>query len=138
MRQSPNLTQNLQTLINVKYNWFEMTKTKTLSYFEAGRTLRTLGFFGTLMLMYKSGFFHWFFKLLRPVGQMAFTNYLTQSTFAFIIFYGPAFSLYGKLQRYQIYFVVLCIWLIQIIWSHVWLHYFQYGPFEWVWRQLTY
>lgn len=129
---------HLRAQMNVQYNWFELTKAKTFSYFEAGRTLRTLGIFGLLMLMFKSGWFRWFFKLMRPVGQMAFTNYLTQSILGLIIFSGIGFGYFGKLQRYEVYSIVLCIWTIQIIWSHIWLRYFQYGPFEWVWRQLTY
>lgn len=128
----------LQPIINVKFNRFEYTKNVTLSFYEAGRTLRTFGIFGLLMLLYKSGVFQWFFKLMRPVGQMAFTNYLTQSISSGIIFYGIGFGLFGNLPRYKVYLIVLVIWLVQIVWSHIWLRYFQYGPFEWVWRQLTY
>ena len=129
---------DMQPMIDSKFNRFEYTKNTSLSYFELGRTFRSLGFFGLLMLMYKSGIFQWFFKLMKPVGQMAFTNYLTQSIACAIIFYGIGFGFYGKLERYEVYIIVLCIWLVQIVWSHVWLSYFQYGPFEWIWRQLTY
>ena len=128
----------LRPHIDTQFNNFNYIKKVTVSFYELGRTLRTIGIFGLLMLMYKSGIFNWFFKLMRPVGQMAFTNYLTQSIAGAIIFYGVGFSLFGKLQRYEVYTIVLCIWLVQIIWSHIWLRYFQYGPFEWVWRQLTY
>jgi len=128
----------LRPHIDAQFNSFQYIKKVTLSFYELGRTLRTFGIFGLLMLMYKSGIFNWFFKLMRPVGQMAFTNYLTQSIAGAIIFYGIGFGLFGKLQRYEVYSIVLCIWTVQIIWSHIWLRYFQYGPFEWVWRQLTY
>ena len=90
------------------------------------------------MLMYRSGVFKWLFALMRPVGQMAFTNYLTQSLICGIIFYGVGFGLYGKLQRYEVYYVVGAVWLLQIIWSHIWLRYFYFGPLEWLWRSLTY
>lgn len=129
---------DMQPMIDAKFNRFEYTKQTSLSFFELGRTLRSLGFFGLLMLMYKSGIFKWFFKLMKPVGQMAFTNYLTQSIACAIVFYGIGFGLYGKLERYEVYIILLCIWVAQIIWSHLWLRYFQYGPFEWIWRQLTY
>ena len=129
---------HLKPVIDAKFNLYNYAKNTMLSYYEAGRTLRTFGIFGSLMLLYKSGIFKWFFKLMRPVGQMAFTNYLTQSITCAIIFYGIGFGLYGQFERYQIYLVVLAIWTIQIIWSHIWLRYFQYGPFEWIWRQLTY
>ncbi len=128
----------LQPMIDAKFNRFAYTKSISLSFYEVGRTLRALGIFGLLMLIYKSGVFNWFFRLMRPVGQMAFTNYLTQSIICGLIFYGMGFGLFGKLQRYEAYLVVMAIWLLQIVWSHVWLRYYQYGPMEWIWRQLTY
>ena len=75
---------------------------------------------------------------MRPVGQMAFTNYLGQSFLMGLLFYGIGFGMFGKLQRYEIYYVVGITWIVQIIFSHIWLHYFQFGPLEWIWRQLTY
>jgi uncharacterized protein len=90
------------------------------------------------MLLYKSGLFKWLFALLRPVGQMAFTNYLLQSLICAFIFYGFGFGLFGQLQRYEVYLVVAAIWGFQIMISHLWLRYFLFGPFEWLWRSLTY
>jgi uncharacterized protein len=74
--------------------------------------------------------------VFAPVGQMAFTNYLAQSIIAAIIFYGMHW--FGMLQRYEVYYLVGGIWIFQIIFSHVWLRYFLFGPFEWLWRTLTY
>jgi uncharacterized protein len=34
--------------------------------------------------------------------------------------------------------VVGAIWVFQVIFSNIWLHYYRFGPFEWVWRSLTY
>ena len=67
---------------------------------------------------------------------MAFTNYLMQSIITSIIFYG--FDVFGELQRYEVYYVVGAIWVFQIIFSNIWLRYFRFGPFEWLWRSLTY
>ncbi|MBA2328055.1 MAG: DUF418 domain-containing protein, partial [Flavisolibacter sp.] len=47
-------------------------------------------------------------------------------------------GLYGKLVRYEQYYVVGAVWLFQIIFSNIWLKYYQFGPFEWLWRSLTY
>ena len=129
---------HLKPIIDSKFHFYNYTKNVSMSFYEAGRIFRTFGIFGTLMLLYKSGIFKWFFKLMRPVGQMAFTNYLTHSIVCAVIFYGIGFGLYGQFERYQIYLIVLAVWTVQIIWSHIWLRYFQYGPFEWIWRQLTY
>ena len=46
--------------------------------------------------------------------------------------------MYGKLQRYEIYYVVAAVWVLQIVYSHIWLKYFRFGPLEWLWRSLTY
>ena len=128
----------LQPMFQYKFNFFEMTKHKLFDYYELSRTLRSLGIFGLIMLLYKSGLFKWLFWLMRPVGQMAFTNYLMQSLMCSLFFLGIGFGMIGKLQRYEVYYVVGVVWVIEIIWSHVWLHYFRFGPLEWLWRSLTY
>ncbi|MGZ5189430.1 MAG: DUF418 domain-containing protein [Flavisolibacter sp.] len=128
----------IQLLIEHEFNSFEYTKNVLFNINEIGRVFRSLGIFGLIMLMYKSGFFKWLFSLMRPVGQMAFSNYLGQSFLMGIFFYGIGFGMFGKMQRYEIYYVVAITWVVQIIFSHIWLHYFQFGPLEWIWRQLTY
>jgi len=120
------------------FNRLAYTKNVAFEYYEISRTLRGLGIFGGIMLLYKWGAFRWFFSLMRPVGQMAFTNYLAQSFICGLIFYGVGFGLFGKLQIYEIYYVVAAVWVVEIIWSHIWLRYFRFGPMEWLWRSATY
>ena len=124
--------------INYRFDFYEYTKHVKIETYTLSRTLRGLGIFGALMLLFKPGWFRWFFGIFRPVGQMAFTNYLAQSILCGILFYGIGFGLYGKLGRVQVYEVVLAVWVLQITWSHIWLHYFNFGPLEWCWRSLTY
>lgn len=124
--------------IQYRFNEFEYAKHSWFQYYDITRILRALGFLGLIMLLYRSGVFNWLFALMRPVGQMAFTNYLLQSLICAMLFYGIGFGLYGKLERYEIYIVTGCIWVFQIIVSHIWLRYFRFGPFEWLWRSLTY
>ncbi len=121
-----------------QFSHYLHTKNAMVDFYTLSRTLRALGIFGAIMLMYKSGWFKWFFTLMRPVGQMAFTNYLMQSFMCGVIFYGVGFGYFGKMQRYETYLVVAAIWTIEIIWSHIWLRQFRFGPFEWLWRSLTY
>lgn len=128
----------LQFMLHHQFNQFLVTKFKSFEYYEIARTLRSLGLFGLIMLLYKSGWFKWLFALVRPVGQMAFTNYLMQSFMCGMFFFGIGFGMLGKLQRYEIYYVVGAVWVIEIIWSHIWLRYFRFGPLEWCWRSLTY
>jgi len=124
--------------VNYNFNWFEIVKNKKFDFYELQRFIHSIGIFGLIMLMYKSGWFKWLFSLMRPVGQMAFTNYLMQSVICGIIFMGIGFGLFGHLQYYQLFYVVAAVWAVEIIWSHLWLRYFRFGPMEWVWRSLTY
>ncbi|MDX2049061.1 MAG: DUF418 domain-containing protein [Chitinophagaceae bacterium] len=127
-----------QSVIDNHFSEFETAKNVSFQYYQVARALRSLGFFGLIMLMYKSGFFKWFFALFRPVGQMAFTNYLMQSLIGGLFFYGIGLGYFGKLERYELYIYTGIVWVIQIIWSHIWLRYFRFGPLEWLWRSLTY
>lgn len=128
----------LKPLINYHFNYYDITKNVSFEFYEISRTFRAVGIFGLIMLLYKSGWFKWLFTLMRPVGQMAFTNYLMQSLLVGLFFYGIGFGKFGKLERYEIYYVVAATWLLQIAWSHIWLRYFRFGPLEWAWRSLTY
>lgn len=128
----------LQPYLDYKFNEFDFKKNVLFEFYEISRVFRSVGIFGLIMLLYKSGLFKWFFALLRPVGQMAFTNYLMQSFLVGLFFYGVGFGMYGKLSRFEMYYVVAATWLLQIIWSHIWLRFFRFGPLEWCWRSLTY
>ena len=75
---------------------------------------------------------------LAPVGQMALTNYLLQTVICVFIFYGYGFGQYGKFGATAATLTALAIFLFQILLSALWLKYFNYGPMEWIWRQLTY
>ncbi|MFD1737796.1 DUF418 domain-containing protein [Bacillus salitolerans] len=76
---------------------------------------------------------------LRPlgyVGQMALTNYLSQSIVCVILFVG--FGFYGDVSLTVGTLICLVIFTLQILFSYVWLKKFQFGPFEWIWRTITY
>jgi uncharacterized protein len=53
-----------------------------------------------------------------------------------VIFF-DVFKMFGKLQRYQLLYVVFGVWLLLLVWSPIWLRRFRFGPMEWVWRSLT-
>ena len=128
----------LKPMIAYEFNDYEITKHGSFAFYELSRICRSLGIFGFIVLLYKSGWFNWLFAMMRPVGQMAFTNYLMQSFLCGLVFYGVGFGLFGKLQRFEIYYVLAAVWMFQIIFSHLWLRYYRFGPLEWVWRSLTY
>lgn len=97
-----------------------------------------LGYIGLIMFLCKGSFYNTLKKWLAPVGQMALTNYLMQSIIATFIFYGYGLGLFATVGRAEQLLYVLGIWIFQIIFSHWWLKQFRFGPFEWLWRSLTY
>jgi uncharacterized protein len=133
--------------IGLSFNYYEVSLiTKNnfdpLKIYEAkqtysiGRLFVTLGHIGFFMLFIKFGILGFLQRSLAGVGRMALSNYLMHSIITSIIFFG--FGLYGQLERYELYYVVFSIWIFQLITSPIWLKHFQFGPFEWLWRSLTY
>ncbi len=99
--------------------------------------LTTLAYVGLMVFASRSKAWSAIPKALAPVGQMAFTNYLTQSLIMTVIFYGgrgPA--LHGEVDRPGLAAIVVGIWIVQILWSRWWMDRFEMGPLEWVWRRL--
>lgn len=98
----------------------------------------TLAWAGLLILMTRHGL-GLVTRFLAPVGRMAFTNYLTQTLIMTSLFYMPwGPHLYGRVEPAPLWAIVGAIWLVQLIWSPLWLSRFEMGPLEWVWRSLTY
>jgi uncharacterized protein len=77
-------------------------------------------------------------KYLIPMGRMALTNYLFQTIIMIVIFYNYGFNLFGKVGLISTTGIVMLILVLQIIFSNIWLRHFRFGPFEWLWRSLTY
>ena len=133
------LVNTLETTAVIRSGFDVITLQWTLSAsYELGRVPMTLGHLGLIMLIWKSGVFPATLRRLASVGRMALTNYLTQSLMCTFIFSGLGFGLYARLSRHELYYVVGAIWVVQLIWSPLWLARFQYGPAEWAWRSLTY
>lgn len=72
------------------------------------------------------------------VGRLSLSNYLFQSILTTTIFYGYGFGFYGEISPFYGLILTFTIFAIQIVLSNLWLRKFRIGPFEWVWRSLTY
>jgi uncharacterized protein len=84
-----------------------------------------------------------FLALLRApfaaAGRMALSNYLACSIIGALLYYGPpGLGLIGKVNYTQMAVTVAVVWLAILVWSPLWLALFRFGPFEWLWRSLTY
>lgn len=77
-------------------------------------------------------------RALAAVGRTALSNYLLTSLVCQFVFKWGQWKLYGRLEYYQDIYVVACVWAFNIVASLIWLRFFYFGPFEWMWRSLTY
>lgn len=100
--------------------------------------LVSLGYASVLILLIRFGAR----ALLHPLtcaGRMAFTNYLTQTLIMTTIAYGGrGLGWYGEIGWPEMWGIIGAVWVVQLIWSPLWLSVFRMGPIEWVWRCLTY
>ena len=106
--------------------------------YQVGRLTGAVANVALVVLISKAGLFKWLTSRIAAVGQTALSNYLFTSISCTILFNGFGFGLYGRLEYYQLYVVVACVWLLNLTLSPIWLRYFEFGPMEWVWRSLTY
>ncbi len=97
-----------------------------------------LAYMSTLTLLSRQPIWGKRFRTLAPVGQMALTNYLTQSLICTFIFYSYGVGLYGQVGTALGLVFAVIIYALQIPFSHWWLGHFLYGPMEWLWRSLIY
>jgi uncharacterized protein len=130
-RYSPNLEASLRRMELVPIEWVGLM-------YPFQRIFLVMAHVAALMLLYKSEYAQALFRRLQAVGQMALTNYIMQSVICTLFFFGYGLNHYAELEFYQIYFVVIAVWIVQLIVSPLWLQSFRFGPLEWMWRSLTY
>jgi uncharacterized protein len=106
--------------------------------YDLGRIPTMLGHTGLVLLVCKAGLFGWVTAGLAAVGRMALTNYVMHSAICMFVFTGVGWGLFGSLQRFELYYVVLGCYVANVVFSTLWLGYYRFGPLEWLWRSLTY
>lgn len=98
----------------------------------AGAVLLSLGYLSMIVLGSQR------LRFLAPAGQMALSNYLSQSLLWTWIMYGHGLGLGPLLPRWSHLLLVLAFFAVQLVISHWWMARFRFGPAEWLWRSLTY
>lgn len=107
------------------------TLPKTLS--DMAMTSIYIGIFCLLSVNNKTAYY---LKSLANVGKMALTNYIMQTVICVLFF--KLTGLTNQLQMGVLLLLSVVIFMAQMIYSHYWLKYCNYGLLEWVWRSLTY
>jgi uncharacterized protein len=122
----------------VKTNFDRVAFAFTYVAYDFARLPVALAHMAVLMIVSKAGALRWLTSRLAAIGQTALTNYVLHSVVCTFVFTGYGFGLYGRLERYQLYYVVAGCWALSLIASPFWLRHFWFGPLEWCWRSLTY
>jgi uncharacterized protein len=76
-------------------------------------------------------------NVLASYGRTALTNYIVQSLIGTFIFYGWGLGYLTELRNIYTFFLAILVLSVQILFSTWWMRRFYYGPFEWIWRCLT-
>ena len=97
-----------------------------------------MAYIGVIMLMLKQQRFPVISSYLASYGQMALSNYLGQTILATTFFYGYGLGQFARYGMFGLCIITIGIWTLQLFVSKFWMRRFRYGPFEWLWRCLTY
>ncbi|RYY48935.1 MAG: DUF418 domain-containing protein [Chitinophagaceae bacterium] len=97
-----------------------------------------LAYVAIFMRCYQSAAGKKILSVFAPVGKMAFSNYIFQTLVGSFVFLGAGLGYIRQVG--PVYFTVfgVLVFILQVIISHLWLRYFNYGPVEWLWRSATY
>jgi uncharacterized protein len=105
---------------------------------QVSSLLLCLGYLGAVTLLVTSGAVPVLGGMFAAVGRLALTNYLLQTLVSTLLMYWWGFAWFADVSRPRQIALVLIIFAGQVLASILWLRIFSIGPFEWLWRSLTY
>jgi uncharacterized protein len=97
--------------------------------------LGLLGLIGEVCL--RRGTDGWWSRRFREVGRAALSCYLLQNLLAGALFYGWGLGLAAHLGEWRVALTMVgyvVVATLVVLFAHLWLRRFAYGPVEWVWR----
>lgn len=107
-------------------------------FYFAGAYPMGIAYAAGLCLLYLKWKRLWVWKSLAAPGRMALTNYIGQSAIGMLLFYGTGLGWGADTGLIYVEMIVLAVYVLQMLFSGLWLSAFRFGPLEWVWRMLTY
>lgn len=126
-----------QVMLSRKFEWNWANYYRPFYWIILGSMLFIMA---SLSWLYISGKLKAFFNSMQVIGKMTLTNYLVQNIISLLLFSGMGLNL-SLNNRIHFGFYLLfafIIYITQVYFSKWWLSQYQYGPVEWIWRQLSY
>ena len=117
-----------------------LTKLGALTAFLNAVTpvLLALGYGAAILALMQLSVARHLLSIFAPAGRMAFTNYVLQSVIFGFIFFGYGLGQFGRMGAATAFVTGVAVYIAQMILSSWWLHYYRFGPIEWLWRTLMY
>ena len=106
----------------------------------AGMVLQSLFYISAFISLFQSTWWKKVLSVFIPVGKMSLTNYLLQTLFYLLIFFHwtHGLQLFGKINMTETYLIAILFFGMQVVFSKTWLNYYDQGPVEAVWKNLSY
>ncbi|WP_090995232.1 DUF418 domain-containing protein [Pedobacter insulae] len=122
-------------MVTQKLGWAFLTYYR-MRYWLIFATMLTIG--SGICWLYISGKLKSFFASLAVFGKMTLTNYMTQNLIGLLVFSGFGLGFWNTKPIWFYLLLAILVYTIQVYFSRWWLSKYNYGPVEWVWRQLSY
>jgi uncharacterized protein len=122
------------TIVN-KLDW-NFLKHYKLRYWLILSTMIWIG--SAICWLYIAGKLKALFINLAVIGKMTLTNYMTQNLIGLLVFSGFGLGIWNTKPLWFYLLLAIAVYTLQIYFSKWWLTKYNYGPVEWVWRQLSY
>jgi len=105
-------------------------------YWSILSTMITIG--SAITWLYVAGKLKSFFANLALIGKMTLTNYMVQNLIGLLVFSGFGLKVWSTYPLWFYITLALIVYTLQVYFSKWWLSRYNYGPIEWIWRQLSY
>jgi uncharacterized protein len=134
----------IPTTISLIFYTFQELNTPDLKGYLGGLSTDFSNFFLTagmmsgIVLLYRRNAARKILRWLAPVGKMGLTTYIMQTVFGLLVFYGYGLGQLVVIGNSMSVIIGILFFGFQIIYSKLWLTYFNNGPLEWLWRSGTY
>jgi len=113
-----------------------LAQNATLNFFFQISSWTLAAGYAAALLLISQGKFASLLAPLRALGRMAFTNYLLQALI--VVPFCLALGLFDKISPTRGAWLALAVGILQLAFSTWWLGRYPMGPFERVWRGVTY